>query len=75
MNRLFHIQDGDRPAWVVAGNWQEALDKWRALIALENPGVDIEDFDPQGIELVCDSNELIVANCFESDVSVHLDKN
>lgn len=53
---LYHIQDSDRPMWVIAANWQDALDKWKAKIKEENEG---ECDEPQGIELICDEDDLL----------------
>lgn len=55
---LFHIQDADRPAYVVAETYGEAEAKWRAAVANENDGDDCGP--PQGIALVCDDSDLIV---------------
>lgn len=55
---LFHIQDADRPAYVVAKTYAEAERKWRAAVAAENDGDD--GGPPQGIALMCDDRELIV---------------
>lgn len=69
MNKLFHIQDSDRPIWVVATDWQDALNKWRKLIVEEN-GDDEASANPDGIEWVCDSNELLITDTVESDDSL-----
>lgn len=51
---LFHVQDGDRPMYVIASDWGCALAKWRAQIINENP----DCFDageqpqPDGIQLL-----------------------
>ena len=54
---LFHVQDCDHPAWVVASDFQEAIDKWRRAVANENEG---ECHGPDGASLVCHDTELIV---------------
>ena len=36
MNKLFHIQDPDRPMWVVAVDWSAALEAWRRQVASED---------------------------------------
>ena len=33
---LFHVKDGDRPLYVVAHDWNEALALWRDIITSEN---------------------------------------
>lgn len=54
---LYYIQDADRPMWVVAIDWQDALDKWKAKIREENEG---ECDEPEGIQLVCESDDLLL---------------
>lgn len=56
---LFQIQDDDRPMWVVAENWNDALAKWKAQIALENQLALSEVTEPKGILLVCEHNDLL----------------
>lgn len=52
---LYYIQDSDRPMWVIAANWLEAIEKWKAKIREENDG---ECDEPQGVQLICDEDEL-----------------
>jgi hypothetical protein len=54
---LFHVQDSDRPMWIVAGDWQSALGQWKHRIATENDG---DDAEPEGIQYVCDDDDLII---------------
>jgi hypothetical protein len=54
---LYQVQDSDRPLWVVAKDWQDALAQWKAVIAAENDG---DDAEPQGIQHVCDNDELVM---------------
>ena len=54
---LFNIQDSDRPLWVVAKDWGDALEQWREQIIHENDG-DVSD--PQGIQYVCDDDDLLI---------------
>lgn len=54
---LFHVQDDDRPAYVVADDFTEAIEKWRHAVAADNDG---ECFGPDGVSMICDDNELIV---------------
>jgi len=56
---LYHVQDADRPMWVVASNWNAALAKWKHVIAEENEQKPEEVSEPQGIQLVCEANDLI----------------
>lgn len=57
---LFQIQDDDRPMWIVAEDWNEALAKWKAQIARENT-CEFEDVaEPKSITLVCEHDDLIL---------------
>lgn len=60
--RLFHVQDADRPAYVVATDWQHALSAWQEMVRDEDgePRPHAHEYDPDGIALVCDDTELIV---------------
>lgn len=65
MMPLYHVQDSDRPMWVIAPSFPEALDKWAKLIVKENP--DMEDVGlvlaqnpPRGVAHVCDDDELLM---------------
>lgn len=53
---LYHIQDSDRPMWVIAANWQDALEKWKTKIREENEG---ECDEPEGIQRICDEDDLL----------------
>jgi hypothetical protein len=56
---LFHIQDSDRPMYVLARDWSSALDAWWRVIRAENEGDDdLEDCD--GISKIADPNEVII---------------
>lgn len=52
MSNLYHVQDSDRPMYVVADGWQDAVDRWRAQIAAENPDSDCSEDQPDGVTLV-----------------------
>ncbi|KKM78195.1 hypothetical protein LCGC14_1362420 [marine sediment metagenome] len=56
---LYLVQDPDRPLYVLASSWTIALRKWKGVIALENdiPVSDVEE--PQGIQLICENNDLV----------------
>lgn len=54
---LFHVQDSDRPMWIVGKDWHDALAQWKAQISAENDG---DESEPLGIQHVCDNDELIV---------------
>lgn len=53
---LYEVQDDDRPFYVVALSWQDALKKWQEKIIEENPDEDWEGDDPdpqpEGIRLM-----------------------
>ena len=57
---LYHIQDQDRPMYVVAKDWQEALNKWKRVVGAEI-GIppDDETMEPDGIALFATHKELI----------------
>lgn len=52
-NKLFLIQDSDRPMHVVAPSWQHALERWRDLIRSENVEDPLDEpVEPDGIALI-----------------------
>jgi len=59
---LFHVQDADRPAYVLAKNYSEAEERWRAVVGAENDweGDDDDFAPPLGIMFVCDDAELLL---------------
>ena len=57
---IFNIQDADRPMYVIAKNWNEALEKWKLHIATENDMAIDEVEEPCGIIRIADSNDLIL---------------
>jgi hypothetical protein len=56
---LFLVQDGDRPMWVIALSFAEAVRKWRELIAEENGCAEADVAGPTGIQHICDDDEFI----------------
>lgn len=60
---LFHVQDNDRPMWVVAPTFSHALEKWAHVIAKENgyedAGIVLAENPPLGVNHVCDDNDLL----------------
>ena len=58
--RLFHVKDCDRPMWVVAFDWKDAVEAWKLAIANENEmeAGDVEE--PLGVNFICHNDELIV---------------
>lgn len=56
---LFHVQDVDRPLYVLARNYEEALRVWRDVIAIENDITDdAESEQPQGIHYLAGPDEI-----------------
>jgi len=68
--KLFHVKDSDRPMFVVAADWQDALQLWKAKIEEENPrpeDVMASDWvieEPQGIDFVAGADDLLIAPRF-----------
>ena len=62
-NKLFHVQDSDRPIYVMAPDWQDAVKLWRELVELENgaPEEGERPYDPSGVALIADHDEVFVA--------------
>jgi len=57
--KLFNIQDSDRPMWIIATDFGDAVYRWKQKIADEND-MAIEQVDePQGCQFVCDEDELL----------------
>jgi hypothetical protein len=61
---LFHVQDSDRPMWVIAPSFAEALDKWAKVVAEENDftedaGLYLAENPPNGIAHICNDHELL----------------
>lgn len=55
---LFQIQDSDRPAFVLAQNYNQAVGRWQHAVAIENDGEMGEP--PQGVALVADDEDLVL---------------
>jgi hypothetical protein len=63
--KLFNVQDRDRPAFVIAHTFEEALSKWKVAVAEENAtDSEYEEVPPAGIMHVCDGDELIIDRGF-----------
>lgn len=57
---LYSIQDSDRPMWVIATDWMNAIEKWRARIREENPFEEGEpEPEPEGIQFICGEDDLL----------------
>lgn len=59
---LYHVQDSDRPMFVIAANYQAAVKRWETLIALENECEPDGIEPPQGIAHVADDNDILIAS-------------
>lgn len=60
---LFHVQDSDRPLWVVARDYIHAVQKWTAIIREENDLDAGEECSlPDGVALVCDDHDLVTGS-------------
>jgi len=57
---LFLVQDNDRPMWVVARSWAEAIEKWQSFVGQENDLGAATVNQPTGVQLVCEDDELIL---------------
>ncbi len=58
--QLYMIQDDDRPMWVIARGWQDALKRWQEWIREEDPpSWEDEDPQPNGIQLIAEKDDLI----------------
>lgn len=70
--QLFHVKDGDRPLYVVARDWNEALETWRTVIKSESDDCGTDELQPWGIDHVCRPNELVLSGrWFESSRALH----
>jgi hypothetical protein len=59
-HNLYQVQDADRPMYVIARNWQGALELWRRQIRKENDMRDDEECEPMGISLVADYHDILM---------------
>lgn len=56
--KLFNVQDSERPMFVVADSFADAIARWTALIQSENPGQEIDP--PAGVQFIADEDELLL---------------
>lgn len=54
---LYCVQDAEYPMWVVATGWDDAVSRWKAKI---NEDGGICDDEPEWVQLLCDSNSLLL---------------
>lgn len=57
---LYYVQDSDRPLYVVAADFGQAVRKWQGLIAQENEIPADEAGSPEGVHHLCDGDELLI---------------
>ncbi|MGE0289341.1 MAG: hypothetical protein AB7I42_24085 [Bradyrhizobium sp.] len=57
--KLYNVQDAERPMFVVAETFAQAIARWTALVQFENPGVEIDP--PQGVQFIADDDELLLS--------------
>lgn len=53
---LYHVQDGDRPMYVVAQTYGDAVRRWQAQIGIENECGDAEE--PKGVALIAEGSDV-----------------
>ena len=58
--KLFHVQDSDRPMYVVAFTYDDALSKWRRFVAREDDCGEGEIVPPDGIAFIAESDDLLI---------------
>ena len=59
--KLFHVQDSDCPKYILAADWQHALQRWRDWLAKDDPSnTEVDQADPHGIQFIADEGDLIV---------------
>lgn len=57
---LYLVQDDDRPLYVLAQDWNDALRGWQLRIRRENDMEADEDCQPTGIQLVARHDEIVL---------------
>jgi len=57
---LYLIQDDDRPMYVVATDWERAMQKWTDHVCIENDCRADEMEGPKGIQLIAEDSEIIL---------------
>lgn len=57
---LFHVQDDERPMFVIASDFAAALVEWTAMVAKENEDDPDIDYTPQGISHLGDDDEILI---------------
>lgn len=57
---LYLVQDDDRPLYVLAQDWSDALRGWQLRIRRENDMEADEDCQPTGIQRIAEADEIIL---------------
>ena len=58
---LYQVQDADRPMYVWAKTWMNALNAWKQHIAIENGNMPVSDVEePLGIMYVAEDHDVII---------------
>lgn len=61
MRNLYHIQDDDRPVYILAETWGDAVHAWRLLVVEENDiGEDDEEPNPKGVTFVARHDAVLI---------------
>jgi len=59
---LYQIQDADRPGFVFAANFSEAIARWSHAVAVENE-CDVTAVEPpSGVNHLADDEDIIIAD-------------
>lgn len=67
---LFHVQDSDRPLFIIADDMQAAIERWRDVVEYENEG-ERPDW-PEGVHYIADDDEIAVAEPYAPHVRITL---
>lgn len=58
---LFEVQDADRPLYVFANSWKDALDCWQRVCAQENADTHPQDHQPDGIRWMASDTDVMIS--------------
>lgn len=57
---LFYVQDSDRPVFVIAADYNAAVDRWRVLLGKENPEANCSDEMPDSVHYLAGDDDILV---------------
>ena len=57
---LFHVENPERPMYVVACDYNQAHRAWKKQVATENEALESEVDMPAGILFVCEDSDLLI---------------